>query len=234
MAQNFTGYGSPMHAVHARHGLIFDGDETKWETWECKFLAHMKIKKLKKFILPGEPASADKREDAFAELVQCLDERSIQLIMRDAKDDGRKAFEILRHHYAGRGTQRVISQFMQLSLLKKQQYEPFTDYMLRAEAASTALKSAGQVFPDTLLIAMVLKGLPPSYKPFTVVITQSDKELTFTDFKMAIRNFEENERSADEMTNKMSVMKLQNYDGRQQHNNDGSHVHRNNTNNNGP
>jgi hypothetical protein len=43
---------------------------------------------------------------------------------------------------------------------------------------------------DGLLIAMVLKGLPADYKPLVVVITQtsqSEKQLTFTEFKVALR-----------------------------------------------
>jgi hypothetical protein len=38
--------------------------------------------------------------------------------------------------------------------------------MLRAETASTVLKSAEEVISDGLLIAMILKGLPRSYKGF--------------------------------------------------------------------
>jgi len=31
------------------------------------------------------------------------------------------------------------------------------------------------------------KGLPESFKPFVVVVTQSDKEQTFTEFKAALK-----------------------------------------------
>ena len=47
--------------------------------------------------------------DVFAEIIQYLDDRSLTLVMRDAKDDGRKAIEILREHYAGKGKPRVIA-----------------------------------------------------------------------------------------------------------------------------
>ena len=42
---------------------------------------------------------------------------------------------------------------------------------------------------------MVLKGLPEEYKPFVVVITQSDKQQSFSEFKVALRSFEDTERS---------------------------------------
>ena len=58
------GYGNPANR------LYFDGDETKYEQWEVKMLAYMKIRKLKDAILPESTniTSADKREEAFAEL----------------------------------------------------------------------------------------------------------------------------------------------------------------------
>ena len=48
-----TGYGPAQRC-------IFDGDEDKYEQWECKMLAYMKLRKLKHVILPGAPASAEK------------------------------------------------------------------------------------------------------------------------------------------------------------------------------
>ena len=54
---NSTGYGPP-----ASQRLYFNGDETKYEQWEVKMLAYMKIRKLKTAILPGPGvASADER-----------------------------------------------------------------------------------------------------------------------------------------------------------------------------
>jgi len=47
---------------------------------------------------------------------------------------------------------------------------------------------------DGLLIAMVLTVLPDDYKPFVAVITQSEKQQTFSEFKAALRSFEETER----------------------------------------
>ena len=98
-AENSTGYGP------SRWGrLCFDGDEQKYEMWETRFLGYMRMKNLKSIILPAsvdtqvDPA---KNEEAFAELIQLLDDRSLALVMRDAKDDGEKALEILRCHYAG-------------------------------------------------------------------------------------------------------------------------------------
>ena len=60
-----------------------------------------------------------KNGEAYAELVQCLDNKSLSLIMRDAKRDGRRALEILREHYAGKDKPRVVSLYCELSSLQK-------------------------------------------------------------------------------------------------------------------
>ncbi|KAJ8049804.1 hypothetical protein HOLleu_02713 [Holothuria leucospilota] len=45
---------------------------------------------------------ASKNEEIFAELILFLNDKSLSLVMRDALDDGRKAWKILSEHYAGR------------------------------------------------------------------------------------------------------------------------------------
>ncbi len=85
--------------------------------------------------------------------------------------------------------------------------ESVTDYMIRAETASMSLKTAGETISDSLLIAMVLKGLPTEFKPFSTIGTQKDKDQTFSEFKVALRSFEETERAYCEEP-KDSVMKF--------------------------
>ena len=62
-----TGYGSRMR-------LIFDGDERKYELWEVKFLGFMWLQKLHNMFVSEEDPDAEKNAEAFAELIQCLDE----------------------------------------------------------------------------------------------------------------------------------------------------------------
>ena len=73
--------------------------------------------------------------------------------------------------------------------------EDLTEYISRAERLATSLKSAREAMSDSLLIAMVMKGLPESFNNFITVVTQSSKEYTFVEFKSAIRNYSENEKS---------------------------------------
>ena len=113
--------------------LCFDGDERNYEQWECRMLAYTKIKDLKDAILPGTITSAESKERAYAQLVQFLDSRSLNLVMHDAQDDGRKALQILRRHYAGTGKQRIISMYTTLCSLSKLPGEDLTDYIIKCE-----------------------------------------------------------------------------------------------------
>jgi len=213
-AHSATGYGTSQGYLGKYGRLIFDGDERKYEQWEVKLLGYMKLRKLKDIITKKEEGVEDvtftaKNEEAYAELIQFLDDKSLSLIMRDAADDGRGALKILRAHYAGTSKPRIISLYTELTSLAKQPNESVTDYIIRAETAVAALKNAEEAVSDSLLIAMALKGLPENYKSFVVVITQSDKKHTFCEFKEALRSFEDTERARTE-TRDDSIMKTVN------------------------
>ena len=151
MMENSTGYGPTAR-------LQFNGDERNYEVWEMKFMAYMRTKELRNAIDPDTTGivSTSCRERAFAELVQVLDDRSLNLIMRDAKDDGKAAMLILRDHYAGTSEQRILSLLTTLTTISKGQDEQLTDYVIRAESAANALRNAGEIVSDRLLNAVVL------------------------------------------------------------------------------
>jgi hypothetical protein len=77
------------------------------------FLGYMRLQKLYKVFVRDasekDPTDASTQADAFAELVQCMDDRnrSLSLVIRDARDDGRKALKVIRQHYQGKGISHV-------------------------------------------------------------------------------------------------------------------------------
>ena len=159
--------------------LTFDGDERKFEIWEVKILGYMKLRKLKETLVGTDAVDQNKNETAFTELIQFLDERSLSLVIREANDDGRKAFKMLWDFYAGSSKPRVITLYNQLTTLVKRESESATDYMIRAEKAASALRAADEQVSDALLIAMTLKGLADEYKAFVAITTQSETVDTF-------------------------------------------------------
>ena len=85
---NLTGYGP-------RRTLLFDGDESKYELWEVKFLGScttwLSQRKVKR-----QPPTQKKGQ------VRSLNGSSVwttELVIREENNDGRGARKVLREHY---------------------------------------------------------------------------------------------------------------------------------------
>lgn len=127
--------------------------------------------------------------------------------MREVTDDGRKALQILRNHYASQGKPRIIALFTELTSLKKESDETITEYIIRAEKAVISPRKAKEIISDGPMTAMILKGLPDSYKPFAIHTTQSSEELNFIQFKSKLRSYEETDKF-DDKPKSDNVMKV--------------------------
>ena len=139
-----AGYGLSKRNNGSRWSrLLFDGDETKYEFWETKFLGHLHTFSLKDAILGknlnGNETDTERNEEAYNEMIQFLGDKSLSLIMRETSDNGREAL---------------------LTSLRKEQNEGVTDYIIRTEATVTALRNAGETLSGGLIITMDLKRLP--------------------------------------------------------------------------
>ncbi|GFO01845.1 CCHC-type Zinc finger, nucleic acid binding protein a [Plakobranchus ocellatus] len=172
-----TGYGPSANRIFR---ILFDGDERKFSLWETKFLGFMRVRNLhsvfKDLSNQDTPVDANKNEEAYAELVQVLDDRSLSLIIRDARDDGGKALQILRNHYRPTGKPRVITLYTELTSLIKLKHESITDYIIRAETSAASLRDAGEKVSDSLLISMNSERFSDSDDHFTFHISDSAYE----------------------------------------------------------
>ncbi|XP_067930528.1 uncharacterized protein [Watersipora subatra] len=185
-----TGYGPRNH-------LFYSSNPTDYQMWETRFTNYLYTLdiKLYKAALPKEDSVQDEEDfhisnrRTYAELVQVLDERSLQLIMANAANDGRKALRVLRQYYASTEKPRVLSLYEELTTLRLNDTEDITGYLIRAERAATGLRTSGEQTSDNLAIAMILKDLPETYKPLVVVHTQLDKIKTLSEFKSALNTY---------------------------------------------
>ena len=57
----------------------------------------------------------------------------------------------------------------------------------------TSLRNAKEIISDELMIAVILKGLPDSFKLFAINISQSSTDTTWSEFKTKLRSYEETE-----------------------------------------
>lgn len=190
---------------HKSKWPTFDGKAEEYELWEERMLCCMHGVGLKETILrapSGDLTAAQKdlddklNADAYCELAPLLDNTSLGLIFRDTKDKGRESLRVLREHYIGKGRPRIVTLYTTMTALKKADNETVTEYIIRAEQIITALRSAGEAPSEGLMMAMVMRGLPEKYKPFTLMVTHGDAELTLGQFKAKLRNFEASEDSA--------------------------------------
>ena len=58
--------------------LLFDRDETKYEIWKTKFLALILKDAILGKNLNGDETDTERNEEAYNELIQFLDERSLE------------------------------------------------------------------------------------------------------------------------------------------------------------
>ena len=135
MSNLSTGYGPRARSLN----LYFDGTQSKFETFETKFKAYLRLRKLLKYDSDVETdESRNQNAEVFAELVQAIDDSSLNLIMREAENDGKKALKILRDHYLPKGKPRIIGLYTELSSMTMTN-ETVTEYILRAETAAAQL-----------------------------------------------------------------------------------------------
>ena len=134
------------HAVIPRgygtQATIFSGNAEDFERWTVRFKGMLRLKKLHTILQTKGNVDADKNTEVFAHLVQHIDNKSLNLVIRDAPDDGRNAFKILEKHYLGANKSRIIALYTELTTLKKSNSETVTEYVLRAETAAARLKAA--------------------------------------------------------------------------------------------
>ena len=152
-----------------RRYLQFSGEEDDFAYWSEKFEGYMHTKKLRAQLLGTDTSSKDEKYRIWAELVQCLDKRSVMMLKLECKGNGPEAWKRLTALISSSETPRVMNLLDQLMSPSLKPAEEMTDYMIRAETLSSSLEVAGEKISGKLLVSVVLKCLPDSYEYFKTV-----------------------------------------------------------------
>ena len=167
----------------------FSGEEDDFAYWSEKFEGYMHTKKLREHLLGIDTSNDDENYNIWAELVQCLDKRSIMILKSECKVNGPEAWKRLTAHFSSSETPRLMNLLEQLTSLSLKPTEEMTDYLIRAETLLFSLEVAGEKISGKLLVSVVLKGLPNSYEYFKTVHDSSKAPTSFSDLKKALKNF---------------------------------------------
>ena len=170
----------------------FDDEEFMYELWEVTLLRYLKIQHLHQIVMSNTDQNDDidfveRNALVFAELLQYLEDKCRPLVIWDAWDNERKSLPILTNNMCQKGRLEVIYFYTEQTFLRRLESESITDYIIKTENISNAQKEAWEVISDELLIAMVLKDLPPNFKPFKTVITKKKNLFFFSVFKVCLR-----------------------------------------------
>ena len=172
-------------------------EEDDFAYWSEKFEGYMHTKKLRGQLLGTDTSNDDEKYNIWAELVQCLDKRSIMMLKSECKGNGPEAWKRLTAHFSSSQTPRVMNLLGQLTSLSLKPTEEMTDYLIRAETLSSSLEVAGEKISEKLLVSVVLKGLPNSYEYFKTVHDFSKTPTPFSELKKALKIFADSQKLKD-------------------------------------
>ena len=172
--------------------LQFSGNEEDFAVWRERFEGFCFTKKLLNVLNGTDAGTIEKKYELCANLVQCLDSRSILMLTNDCKGDGPKAWQLLRDqdHFNSTETPRVMNLLEKFTTLRLEPTESMVDYLTRAEYVSKQLELTGEKTSENILTSIVLKGWPSEYDYFKTVHDFSKDKASFAEVKKAFKNFE--------------------------------------------
>ena len=198
-----------MAGATSKHGkLEFSGKEVDFSWFMDRFEARMYLLDLHKCMndeittpaatpdeeqadaetrIAAEAARDVLRMKLWCELMQCLDRKSTSFL-RPHKGNGTAAWKALKQHYKSSERPRIQQTLDKLTNLKMNHGEPMADYLARAEDLQMDLKEVDEALKESMLRAIILKGLPPHFASIVTVINYG-VEKEFELMKQDLLNF---------------------------------------------
>ena len=119
------------------------------------------------------------------------------LVRRECSNQGSKAYKNLGQHFRSTGKPRIMTIMGKLTNLRMNGGENINDYIVRAEELSYALEDAGQQVGETMLVSLVLKGLPDSFETFVTIQNCIKENLEYEKVKKDLINFVNNKAESE-------------------------------------
>ena len=129
-----------------RRCLQFSGEEDDFAYWSENFEGYLHTKKLGGQLLGTDTSHDDEKYNIWAELVQCLDKRSILMLKSECKGNGPEARKRLTAHFSNSETPRAMNLLEHLTSLSLKPAKEMTDYLVRGDSFGFIRSSRGEDF----------------------------------------------------------------------------------------
>ena len=188
------GYG------HQNTSLLFSGLGKDWLLFSERFKCVLGVYSLENVLVEGHADANDaaKKKKVYQLLVNAINDDSFKLIFTDAKNDGKKALEILSDRYLGSKSDLEVELLTELFDVKIQCNEDHTKFVSRIDLIKSQLESNDIKLPDKAFTALALRGLTDSkYEQFRSSVKVRKEWPLWAEFKSLIKVHESPMFSAD-------------------------------------
>ncbi|CAL4065170.1 unnamed protein product [Meganyctiphanes norvegica] len=206
-AEEFTGNGSQV-TPWDRPPPKFDGEAKKWPIWYQRFQNHCTRMAIE-HVLEGkdvddETEAKRHKKMVHMELLEALDDQSVNLIKHVKEKDGAECWRILVAHYEGSCEDKVNATIKELGNLKMGEEESMAEYIARADNIKEIFINNSVSLDDRFVIWAVKNGLPKEYSVLVDVL-DTTKSVDYEGLKSTLKNKANQIKSRNEPSD--SVMK---------------------------
>ena len=206
-ASALRGHGTIAPCILSAEKPKLSGRKADFIPWQIRVEAYLEKIDLGSVLTSPSPDPV-KNKKLYLELVNLVDNQSLQVIASTAKNDGKLAYEKLRDYYLGDTKARMITALDQLGKLKFNHGENIQQFICRCDTLRTTLKSfpATQNF-DLMLVTNASAALPDSFTVFNTVIRTSPNYGDWDNFKTQLQNHDSLDNNKQPQNN--AIMNVQ-------------------------
>lgn len=151
-----------------------------YRTWSMAMRAYLQSEELWDTIkapAEGQLSEDPKKIDKARGKIILAVEPDIYPYLEDA-ESAKDAWEILAKTFDDPGASSKVNLLVEISTTRYENCKSMEDYVARMIGTSKKLNTIGTQIPTDLIGALMLAGLPPSFKPMVMALTNSGQNLT--------------------------------------------------------